>query len=130
MTEIPLILEEIQLGLFDPALRLTKKGQVYANPLVMGALNGVASATGFLGYSLRGESTVILRWVQKGTRGAVKVRRKDGERTAIWSFGPVLALYPDLKVEKGYVRRFPFRVEEGEFLIDVTVNEVVLSKRK
>lgn len=131
MEEIrPIILDEIQLGLFDPAVRLTAKGQLYGNPLVMGVLEKTASSTGYLVFGRRGESTIVLQWSEKKAPGAVKVRRRNGERTATWTFGPVLALFPMLKVEKGYVRRFPFRVEDGKLMFEVTGSEVVPSKRK
>jgi hypothetical protein len=127
----PFIAEAIRLELFDPALRLMPNGQVYGNPLVMAALDSTETPTGHLVYDRRGGTLVALLWVKRGSPGAVPVRRRPPEeRTGVWRFGPILARYPALKVDRGWVRRFPFRVEDGLFLIDLAENEVVPSKRK
>lgn len=127
----PYIAEAIRLELFDPALRLMPNGQVYGNPLVMATLDATATPTGHLVFDRREGTLTALIWMKKGSPGAVPVRRRSAEgRTGQWSFGPILARHPALKVDPGWVRRFPFRVEDGLFLIDVAVNEVVPSQRR
>lgn len=127
----PVIAEDIRFGRHDPALRVSARGQAYANPLVWGALESIATPTGRLVYDQRSETEFALLWVKRGTRGSVTATAKGG--TATFSFGPVLAMVPALRVQRGYIRLVPFRLEQvGNFtlfLIDIKQEHVVPSSR-
>lgn len=130
----PVIADAIRFQFFDPALRVSARGQAYANPLVWGALESIATPTGRLVYDQRSETEFALLWVKQGTPGSVKVCKKETERTATFSFGPMLALVPALRVQRGFIRRLPFRLEPVEggtlFLIDIKEEQVVPSSRR
>lgn len=130
----PVNADAIRFDRYEPALRISARGQAYANPLVWGALESIATPTGRLVYDQRSATEFALIWVKRGTRGSVAVSKKDGEQTATFSFGPMLALVPALRVQRGFIRLMPFRLEPVEggtlFLIDITVELVVPSSRR
>lgn len=113
----PLITAERRRAEMPMALRLYASGQVYANPVVMEALDGTGRPTGYLMWDEQRAGLGALHWVKKRT-GAVKIRR-TGEG-ATWTAGPILAYYPALRVQKGYARLLPIRVEDGLFLVELT----------
>jgi hypothetical protein len=119
----PLITEEQRREEYGMVLRLYASRQVFANPVVMEALDGVGRPTGYLLWDLREDWVVALHWVDKWTKGKVKVSRR-GE-SGIWTFGPVLKRHPGLYVETGSVRLLPVRVVDGGFLVDLLGTEVV-----
>jgi hypothetical protein len=76
------------------------------------------------------------RWavdqVPKGTPGAVKLRRAKNENTATASFGPVLALRPELKVAPGRLRLIPWEIdpETNRFILRLDLEENIPSPKR
>lgn len=129
----PVIADALRFDRYDPALRVSARGQAYANPVVWAALESIATPTGYLVYDQRSETEFALIWVKRGTRGAVKVTHREGERTATFSFGPMLALIPALRVQSGFIRLIPFRLQPVDrgvlLLLRILEEQVVPSTR-
>jgi hypothetical protein len=130
----PLVAQQIWQERVDRALRLNTYNQLYANPVVMAALDATCTrrTAKHLLYDQLSETEVALHWVEKGTEGALSVKRQGN--SGLFSFGIVLALYPALHVPRGRIRRIPYRVDETPegalFVLELDRTEVVLSKRR
>jgi hypothetical protein len=130
----PLVAQQIRQERVDRALRLNAQSQLYANPVVMAALDATCTrrTAKHLLYDQLSETEVALHWVEKGTEGALAVKRQGN--CGLFAFGTVLALYPALHVPRGRIRRIPYRVDETPegalFVLALDRTEVVLSRRR
>jgi hypothetical protein len=129
----PLVPEEIRLLKFPSTMRLNAQRELYANSRAMAALESTAqsrTATHLL-YDQRSETEIAIHWVEKGTEGALPLKRRH--RAGRFSFSPVLVLYPFLKVQKGRIRQIAYRIDETPegalFVLDLTQTEVTLATK-
>jgi hypothetical protein len=131
-----LVTDQIRFEGYEEALHLTARNQLYANPAAMAALESTCPrlAAKCVAYDERSETEIAIHWVEKGTLGSHPVSRRENERTGLFTFGPVLALHPALKVARGWVRRIPYRIEptpEGNlFILDLAQSDVIPSQRR
>jgi hypothetical protein len=131
-----LVADQIRFQGYEEAMHLTARNQLYANPAAMAALESTCPrvAAKCLAFDQRAETEIAIHWVEKGTLGSHPISRRENERTGLFSFGPVLALYPALKVSRGWVRRIPYRIDptpEGKlFVLDLAQSDVIPSQRR
>jgi hypothetical protein len=104
--------EEAKLEVYDPIVTLNDRNELYFNPLALTRLEQtVIAPTDGLGFQLLSSRKVALHLVQPGSATAVAFKRPANKRTARCSFSAILALKPFLKVPKGRLTRFPFRID-------------------
>jgi hypothetical protein len=125
---------KVGIDMYDPALRLNFLKMGYCNPATMAALDSLVPVpTGHVAFALLSGTEILVEWVDKRVEGAVPVHRYPNERTGSFSFTPVLARYPSLKVRSGRIRRIPFRIDElpsgKRFVLELAKCEVILSER-
>jgi hypothetical protein len=131
-----LVAQQIKNEMSDHALRINASNQVYCNPATTADLDSTAATVPSLHVAYRpiSETKFEILWVPQGTPGAVEVTRSSNQTTLSFSFAPVLALYPGLKVEKRWIRRIPYTIEttaEGKrFVLDLEKDQVVQSSRR
>lgn len=117
----------------EPGLRQNAQNQVYFNPPTLAALQAaLTKKTGVLGFERLSYNEFALHWVAPGTPGSVKFRWNASRTTAICSFGPVLALRPEIRCHRGRIHQIPFRadLEKGSFTIDLGQLKVVQPERR
>lgn len=130
----PLNPHELYLNTFDPVLRLSHSGELYANPRAAVALEGTAqSKTDWLLFDQLSINEFALLWVPKRD-DAVKIRRHKSGSTFVLSARPLLLLRPDLRVEAGRIRVIPYRVDQTEagarFVVDLKGEDNIPSSRR
>jgi hypothetical protein len=129
----PIVVQQLRIELRPQVIRLNARHQAYANPHAMTALDATCTSrtTTHLLFDQWSETEIAIHWVEKETPGAVPIKRQ--QQTGLFSFGPVVTLYPGLKVQRGRLRQIPFRLDESDegsvFVLDLTNTEVILSSR-
>jgi hypothetical protein len=131
-----LVRSQLRWSHYTPGLRVNFLKSGYANPVTFEAL--VSTATGVptkhVAFEPLSTTEIAIRWVEKGTPGAVAVQRAGNARTASFSFLPVLDIAPGLEVESGYIQVIPYRIDEApegkRFVLELAKAEVVLSQSR
>jgi hypothetical protein len=120
--------KEIERQRQDPkAAHLHWMDRVYCNAQVVAALVSTAPGripTGFVALEpLDATQEVAVDWVEAGTRGAIKVQWGRTEQWLEFDFTAMLERHKGLAVEYGWIRRLPFRIADGRFILFLGVQE-------
>jgi hypothetical protein len=105
--------EEAKLEAYDPIVTQNAQNELYFNPLAMARLDTtVATPTQAIGFELLSEAELAIHFVDPDSNAAVSFKRTANKRTGRCSFSAILALMPYLKVPKGRVTRYPYRIDQ------------------
>lgn len=130
----PMVPEQARFELLDVALRVSSRGQAYANRRLMKAMDSTDTPSAHMVYDRLDVAKVAVLYAKKSTPGAVPICRPKPEGAATFSFGPVLAFFPSLKVTKGMILQLPFHLEKTpkgtRLVLDLKEAQVVPSKRR
>lgn len=125
----------IRRGKQVAACCLNAQVQIRNNPLTTAALESTANGvpTGWLGIVPMGGTEVRLEWAPEKADGAVQIHRSKNRSSSWFAAGDLLAEYPALRVEKGYVRQLAWRIEEAagvkQFILSLVDQPVVPTKK-
>jgi hypothetical protein len=124
-----LVPKEIEREWMDPrAAHLHWMNRVWCNYHVVKALVSTAKGppTGWVGLEdlIDKQQEVAVDWVKKRTPGAIEVDWGPTEKTLEFSFDGIIDRHDGLTVEKGIIRRLPFRVADGRFYLFVGEDDV------
>lgn len=125
-----IVRKEIQLEEQQVEAKLNSQKRLRLNEKTCTVFKGsTAIPTNHVAFDPISETEVEVVFVEEGTPGAVKIQWNRAHTTATFSFGPVLALRPALKIEPGVVRIFQVRLDPsetglGQFIITLSGSEV------
>lgn len=117
------------------ACRLNSLNQVQNNPLTTAAWVSTAKGvpSGWVGIRELNPAEAQFDWVPEGTDGALEVHFSKNRNSCWFAGGTLIARWPLLAVEKGYVRLLHWRIDEtaaGKAFVVSLVDQPVKPTKK